>query len=55
MPLFEELVRAYSRNPEKIERISELISDLSKTEEGRKILPNDFLRLWTAFRGTKRR
>jgi hypothetical protein len=53
MPLFEELVRAYSRNPEKIERISELISDLSKTEEGRKILPNDFLRLWTAFRGTK--
>ena len=38
MPLFEELVRAYSRYPEKIYRIADLVDDLSKTEEGRKVL-----------------
>jgi hypothetical protein len=54
MPLFEELVRAYSRFPEKIERISELILDLSKTEEGQKVLPDEFLRLWSAFQRRKR-
>ena len=53
MPLFEELVRAYSRYPEKIERIAELVDDLSKTEKGKKVLPEEFQRLWAAFQKGK--
>jgi hypothetical protein len=49
MPLFEELVRAYSRNPDKIKRISDLIQRLSKTEEGRKLLPVEFKNIWALF------
>jgi len=55
MPLFEELVRAYSRSPEKIERITDLIASLTKTEQGRKILPEEFHALWTAFQGIKQK
>lgn len=55
MPLFEELVRAYSRYPEKIERIAELVDDLSKTEKGKKVLPEEFQRLWAAFQKGKRK
>jgi len=55
MPLFEELVRAYSRYPEKIERIAELVDDLSKTEKGKKVLPEEFQRLWAAFQRGKRK
>lgn len=46
IPLFEELVRAYSRFPEKIHRISKLIEDL---EEGKKIIPGEFMELWKTF------
>ncbi|MFW6129468.1 MAG: phospholipase D family protein [Candidatus Aminicenantaceae bacterium] len=49
MPLFEELVRAYSRFPEKINRISHLIKQLKKTEEGRKLLPEEFETIWSLF------
>lgn len=55
LPLFEELVRAYSRSPEKIERISDLIANLTKTEQGRKILPEELKALWPAFQGIKRK
>ena len=54
IPLFEELVRAYSRHPEKIERISKLISDISKTKKGIKILPDGFKALWKTFQETKK-
>lgn len=53
MPLFEELVRAYSRSPEKIARISKLITDISKTEEGSKIIPDEFKDLWASFQAAK--
>jgi hypothetical protein len=46
MPLFEELVRAYSRAPEKIERITQLLRELDKTEKGRDVLPDEFRTLW---------
>jgi len=55
MPLFEELVRAYSRHPEKIDRIAELIKKLNKTEEGRKLLPEEFKRIWALFEGVGRK
>ena len=54
IPLFEELVRAYSRHPEKIQRISKLISDISKTKKGIKILPDGFKALWKTFQETKK-
>ncbi len=53
MPLFEELVRAYSRSPEKIKRITKLIDDITKTEEGDKILPQEFKQLWAIFKEAK--
>jgi len=49
MPVFEELVRAYSRSPDKIERIAKLIFDISRTEKGDKILPEEFKQLWAMF------
>jgi len=55
MPLFEEMVRAYSRYPEKIERIAELVDDLSKTEEEKKVLPKEFQKLWAAFKIGKKK
>jgi len=49
-PLFEELVRAYSRNPEKIERISKLVKDLdSKKDATQKLLPEGFVQMWETF------
>ena len=51
--LFEELVRAYSRSPDKIKRIAKLIDDIAKTEEGDKILPQEFKELWAVFKQAK--
>ena len=53
MPLFEELVRAFSRDPEKIQRISKLVEDVRKMEGGEKILPEGFKELWATFRKAK--
>lgn len=53
MPLFEELVRTYSRSPDKIKRITKLIDDITKTEEGDKILPQEFKQLWAIFKEAK--
>jgi hypothetical protein len=53
MPLFEELVRTYSRSPDKIKRIAEVIDNISKTDEGDKILPQEFKELWTVFKKAK--
>lgn len=49
LPLLEEMVRAYSRNPEKIKRIKKLVEDLKQTEEGQNILPSNFDLIWNAF------
>lgn len=48
-PLLEELVRTFSRHPERLTEINELIRRLRSTEEGRKIVPEEFLQLWEAF------
>lgn len=50
-PLFEEMGRAYSRNPEKIERISKVIKDLEETGNLDKVLPAGFEDMWKAFTG----
>ena len=51
LPLFEEMVRAFSREPEKIDRISEIIEDLEKTGNLENVLPPGFEEIWEAFRG----
>ena len=46
--LLEGLVRAASRDPGRLEPVRRLIEDFRKTEEGRRIVPDDFLELWSA-------
>jgi hypothetical protein len=50
LPLIEELVRAVSRQPEKIDHIDRLVEDLKQTVEGAALLPEDFDMVWRAFR-----
>lgn len=49
LPLFEELVRAYSRHPEKIKHVKRLIEELTQTEEGHALLPEGFESIWAIF------
>ncbi|MBN2034313.1 MAG: phospholipase D family protein [Deltaproteobacteria bacterium] len=49
LPLFEEMVRAYSREPEKIQRIGQLVSDLREAGNLGEILPPGFEEVWSAF------
>ncbi|HEX3045289.1 MAG TPA: phospholipase D family protein [Bacillota bacterium] len=46
IPLLEELVRAYSRHPEKIDYIARFIEDLKSTPEGQAVLPEGFDAVW---------
>lgn len=46
--LLEGLVRAASRDPERLEPVRRLIKDFRSTEEGRRIIPDDFFDLWNA-------
>ena len=46
--LLEGLVRAASRDPGCLEPVRRLIEDFRRTEEGRRIVPDDFLELWSA-------
>ncbi len=49
IPLFEEMVRAYSREPDKIRRIDRLIADLREAGGLDEILPPGFEEVWAAF------
>jgi len=49
MPLFEQILKAYSREPKKIERISKLIDDLKKSDDYSDIFPPQFEVMWSAF------
>lgn len=49
LPLLEELVRAFSRQPEKIDRIGQVIADLTATAEGRAVIPPGLLDVWASF------
>jgi hypothetical protein len=48
-PLLEEMVRAFSRHPEKIARIQQLVEDMKASPEGVALLPPGFDELWDAF------
>ena len=46
--LLEDLVRAASRDPARLDPVRRLIDDLRKTEEGRRIVPDELFAVWTA-------
>ena len=44
--IFEMLVRALYRDPEKLDHVNKLVQDLRKTVQGRKLLPDEFDSIW---------
>lgn len=46
IPLLESLMKALAHNPAKLDRINRLVDDLSKTDEGRSLLPEGFMQIW---------
>ncbi|MDE0165412.1 MAG: phospholipase D family protein [Bryobacterales bacterium] len=46
--LLEDLVRTAARDPGRLKPVRRLIVDLRKTEEGRRIVPHDLFKVWTA-------
>lgn len=49
IPLLEELVRAFSRYPEKIDRIARLVEDVRQSPDADRVLPPGFDGIWNAF------
>ena len=49
--LLEDLVRVASREPERLKPVRKLIDDFRKTEEGRRIVPDELFGIWTAVDG----
>jgi hypothetical protein len=46
LPLLEELVRALTRQPDKIDRIARLVDDIQKSPESSNIIPEGFEKIW---------
>ncbi|MGA1984522.1 MAG: phospholipase D family protein [Acidobacteriaceae bacterium] len=49
LPLLEELTRAYSRNPDRLDSVRKLVEQLNATPEGNEIIPTEFMDLWRVF------
>ena len=49
LPLLEEMTRALSREPARLDSIQSLIEDLVRTEEGRRMVDEQFLQLWEVY------
>jgi hypothetical protein len=50
----EEMIRAYSRHPERLDCITRLVEDLKQSEEGRLVLPEGFDQIWEAFAAVRK-
>ena len=46
--LLDDLLRAASRDPKRLQPVRRLIDDLRKTADGRRIIPDDLLEVWNA-------
>ena len=46
LPLFESLLKALHRDPAQLDSVAQLVNDLKKTEQGRKLLPEEFEKVW---------
>jgi len=55
IPLLEDLARAFSRSPEKIDQVTELVDRLCATPKGRKVLPEGFEVLWKVIKDARER
>lgn len=53
--LLEDLVRAASRDPKRLEPIRRILDDLSATDEGRRIIPEGLMATWEAVEQALRR
>lgn len=51
--VLENLVRAYSRNPKRLERIEALLTDLKQGTTAASVIPPEFEDIWQAFRQKK--
>jgi hypothetical protein len=49
LPLLEELTRAYSRNPNRLDSVRNLVKQLNATPDGHEIIPDEFMDLWRVF------
>lgn len=49
IPLLEELARAFSRNPGKLKDVKAVITRFMKEQTETKIIPENFLKIWTVF------
>ncbi len=49
IPLLEEMVRAFSREPEKISRIERLFDEIKSMKGGEQLIPEHFNEIWEAF------
>lgn len=49
LPLLEEMTRALSRDPNRLHSIRSLVKDLAQTDEGRTLVPEDFMELWKVY------
>jgi hypothetical protein len=49
LPLLEEMTRALSREPARLDSIQSLIEDLARTEQGREMVDESFLKLWNVY------
>ena len=52
LPLLEELTRAFSRNPGRLDSVRNLVKQLNATSEGHDIIPAEFMDLWRVFDST---
>lgn len=53
LPLLEPILRTLGTDPSRLDHIERLVRDLEKTEEGRQLLPDEFVMLWTAIRSAR--
>ena len=53
IPLLEPLLRALAEDPTRLDHIERLISDLERTEEGKQLLPEELVAVWTAIRSAR--
>ncbi len=49
LPLLEEMTKAYSRDPNRLQSVKKLVEQLCDTAEGREVIPKEFMDLWSIF------
>jgi hypothetical protein len=53
IPLLEPLLRTLAEDPAHLDHIERLVSDLERTEEGKRLLPEELVTVWTAIRSAR--